>query len=82
MARLNCREPLWFNGAASQASCGPLAQLVEQWTLNPLVIGSIPIRPTIFPSLLVRHAPDPPISPMKIGGYNLFGFTCIIRRIR
>jgi hypothetical protein len=26
---------------------GPLAQLVEQGTLNPKVIGSIPIRPTI-----------------------------------
>ena len=26
---------------------GPLAQLVEQWTLNPLVGGSIPSRPTI-----------------------------------
>jgi hypothetical protein len=25
---------------------GPLAQLVEQGTLNPKVIGSIPIRPT------------------------------------
>ena len=24
---------------------GPLAQLVEQWTLNPSVIGSNPIRP-------------------------------------
>lgn len=27
---------------------GSLAQLVEQWTFNPLVIGSNPIRPTIF----------------------------------
>ena len=27
---------------------GPLAQLVEQWTLNPLVVGSIPTRPTIY----------------------------------
>ena len=27
--------------------CGPLAQLVEQETLNLCVIGSIPIRPTI-----------------------------------
>ena len=26
---------------------GPLAQLVEQWTLNPLVEGSNPSRPTI-----------------------------------
>ena len=25
---------------------GPLAQLVEQWTLNPLVEGSNPSRPT------------------------------------
>ena len=27
---------------------GPLAQLVEQWTFNPFVTGSIPVRPTIF----------------------------------
>ena len=26
---------------------GPLAQLVEQGTLNPKVTGSIPVRPTI-----------------------------------
>ena len=26
---------------------GPLAQLVEQWTLNPFVEGSTPSRPTI-----------------------------------
>lgn len=25
---------------------GPLAQLVEQWTLNPLVVGSNPTWPT------------------------------------
>ncbi len=31
---------------------GPLAQLVEQWTLNPLVVGSSPTRPT-------THPPDP-----------------------
>ena len=29
-------------------SCGPLAQLVEQETLNLLVLGSSPRRPTIF----------------------------------
>ena len=28
---------------------GPLAQLVEQLTLNQLVVGSIPTRPTIYP---------------------------------
>ncbi len=28
---------------------GPLAQLVEQLTLNQLVVGSIPTRPTICP---------------------------------
>ena len=27
---------------------GPLAQLVEQETLNLLVVGSIPTRPTMF----------------------------------
>lgn len=29
-------------------ACGPLAQLVEQGTLNPLVVGSNPTRPTSF----------------------------------
>ena len=28
---------------------GPLAQLVEQLTLNQLVVGSIPTRPTTYP---------------------------------
>jgi hypothetical protein len=28
---------------------GPLAQLVEQETLNLLVVGSIPTRPTTYP---------------------------------
>ncbi len=27
---------------------GPLAQLAEQGTLNPKVVGSTPTRPTIF----------------------------------
>ena len=29
-------------------TCGPLAQLVEQETLNLLVVGSTPTRPTNF----------------------------------
>ena len=32
---------------AKEFTDGPLAQLVEQGTLNPKVIGSNPIRPTI-----------------------------------
>ena len=28
------------------ALLGSLAQLVEQWTFNPLVVGSSPTRPT------------------------------------
>src|SRR5256885_13111238 len=35
---------------------GALAQLVEQRTLNPLVVGSIPTRPTIFQRLIGRAA--------------------------
>ncbi len=31
---------------------GPLAQLVEQWTFNPLVVGSNPTRPTIIHIIL------------------------------
>ena len=38
---------------------GPLAQLVEQGTLNPKVIGSTPIRPTMT---LIRPAPASPSS--------------------
>lgn len=30
-------------------SGGPLAQLAEQWTFNPLVVGSSPTRPTALP---------------------------------
>ena len=30
-----------------ESRIGPLAQLVEQLTLNQLVVGSIPTRPTI-----------------------------------
>ena len=37
------------SGASNHASRGPLAQLVEQLTLNQLVVGSIPTRPTIYP---------------------------------
>jgi hypothetical protein len=33
---------------------GPLAQLVEQLTLNQLVVGSIPTRPTIYPFRRLR----------------------------
>jgi hypothetical protein len=58
------------------ANSGPLAQLVEQWTLNPLVVGSIPTRPTkisphscgffIFLQMLVQ--PDLAADERKIGG--------------
>jgi hypothetical protein len=34
---------------------GPLAQLVEQLTLNQLVVGSIPTRPTNFKDLDARR---------------------------
>ena len=42
MGPLEQRWPLWSN----TASFGPLAQLVEQVTLNHLVEGSSPSRPT------------------------------------
>jgi hypothetical protein len=36
----------WFqSGATLRCRAGPLAQLVEQGTLNPKVAGSIPARP-------------------------------------
>ena len=37
-------------------SCGSLAQLAEQRTFNPRVLGSIPRRPTIFkPGAMVKR---------------------------
>ena len=35
-------------GCAEKCKNGPLAQLVEQETLNLFVVGSIPTRPTIY----------------------------------
>ena len=50
------KKPRFFLGterswqdARSATRCGPLAQLVEQLTLNQLVVGSIPTRPTTLP---------------------------------
>jgi hypothetical protein len=40
---VSCGSAFWNRGFL----CGPLAQLVEQLTLNQLVVGSIPTRPTI-----------------------------------
>ena len=41
-------SPDTMGDAGSCEVCiGPLAQLVEQLTLNQLVVGSIPTRPTI-----------------------------------
>src|SRR5580704_15365389 len=44
-------HPTFENGCESRSALlekvlGPLAQLVEQLTLNQLVVGSIPTRPT------------------------------------
>ena len=48
-AACRCAYNLVHNKNLSRSlysSAGPLAQLVEQRTLNPLVVGSIPTRPT------------------------------------
>ena len=47
-------HPTFDDGCESSSALlekvfGPLAQLVEQLTLNQLVVGSIPTRPTIYP---------------------------------
>jgi hypothetical protein len=34
---------------------GSVAQSVEHWTFNPLVVGSIPTRPTIFNDAMIVH---------------------------
>ena len=36
-----------------------VAQLVEQLTLNQLVVGSIPTRPTIYPFQRLRLTSNP-----------------------
>src|SRR5438132_12889830 len=43
-------------GGYTSAAFGPLAQLVEQGTLNPKVAGSIPARPTPKTPLTRRFA--------------------------
>ena len=48
-------------------SNGPLAQLVEQWTLNPLVLGSNPRRPTKQDKGL-RETVTPFSLPWRTGG--------------
>jgi hypothetical protein len=57
-------HPTFDDGCESSSALldkvfGPLAQLVEQLTLNQLVVGSIPTRPTIYPlpqtSSTIRH---------------------------
>ncbi len=40
--------PEWTSVSTAVNEYGPLAQLVEQLTLNQLVVGSIPTRPTNF----------------------------------
>ena len=50
-------HPTFHDGCESSSALlervfGPLAQLVEQLTLNQLVVGSIPTRPTNFASTL------------------------------
>jgi hypothetical protein len=48
---------------------GPLAQLVEQLTLNQLVVGSIPTRPTNFPNQSCCTRPSEiAMSQPKTGG--------------
>jgi hypothetical protein len=53
---------------------GPLAQLVEQLTLNQLVVGSIPTRPTIYRkpmSPLDSHRELPNLGPGISRNINL-----------
>ena len=44
--RMNNARPAGWTGRYRSQEDGPLAQLVEQLTLNQLVVGSIPTRPT------------------------------------
>jgi hypothetical protein len=49
---------------------GPLAQLAEQRTFNPWVLGSIPRRPTIIPG---RRSPCPTDARSRETLGSLFG---------
>jgi hypothetical protein len=62
-----CQE--WQSGRWYNPTSGPLAQLVEQGTFNPKVVGSIPTRPTtsfpawranLVPLIGSREAPEVP----------------------
>ncbi len=56
-------HPIFGRDLSIEWFIGPLAQLVEQLTLNQLVVGSIPTRPTISPnpgtSKHLRRLPSP-----------------------
>src|SRR5687768_9757702 len=46
---------------------GPLAQLAEQRTFNPRVVGSIPTGPTVVPCTFARTAScAPPSAPVVV----------------
>ncbi len=52
--------PRGLRAAYNAASCGPVAQRLEQGTHNPLVQGSNPCGPTIFLRWLWRFAVPTP----------------------
>ena len=45
---------------------GPLAQLAEQRTFNPRVVGSIPTGPTLVISQEIGDRPDPLLGPVFV----------------
>src|SRR5882672_10478156 len=55
------------SGGAPQRRPGPLAQLVEHWTFNPLVAGSNPARPTIQ----TRSIPDAWVTVYTVRVHNV-----------
>ena len=61
---LTSLQPFPIMRAVSVSKYGSLAQLVEQWTLNPLVESSNLSRPTIKSRLAVNGD----LNPRKTGG--------------
>jgi hypothetical protein len=57
---------LQHSAAFATMSCGPLAQLAVQGTLNPKVAGSSPARPTMNPVVIIRAAVFLPFLVSKI----------------
>ena len=75
-------EDLHRPGYDYAAALGPLAQLVEQGTLNPKVEGSIPSRPTPLCVALTRACAATLTSSSRFAGRSPVDVLCNCREPR